>query len=189
MATDLEAVNGEGKPDDLGLMLGSILMDGFHTLSVAVTNLGYTLLSEPLALQAVREDRSLIPKAFYDGVRLAPPTIFTQRYALADVEHDGLVIPRGTPITMLWLAGNRDPEVFEDPGTYRLSRPIGRDTTFGGGVHLCPGRNVSKLLAETVLAALTEPDVDISLAGSGFPWLTGSTMHQLEKMPVTLVRR
>ena len=90
--------------------------DGFHTAGIAVANAAHCLLSDPSAVERVRRDPSLAAAAFTEGTRVAAPLMLTTRMALDDVEHDGLRIPAGTPVTMVWIAGNRDPEVFDEPG-------------------------------------------------------------------------
>jgi cytochrome P450 len=163
-------------------------MDGFHTMAVGLANVSYALLANRAAHDRVRADPSLVTAAFYEGVRLETAATFTQRYALDDLVHHDVAIPQGTPITMLWYAGNRDPAAFEQPDSYDIGRSIGGGTTFGGGIHLCPGRSITKLLAEIVLTALTHADVRVSLTDSTPTWLAGSSMHQLERMPVSFTR-
>ena len=89
---------------------------------------------------------------------------------------------------MMWAAANRDPGVFDDPDSYRLTRQIQHGTTFGGGAHLCPGRNVARMLTEIAVTALTAPDVDIALVGDDHEWATHSMMRQLTALPVTIRR-
>jgi cytochrome P450 len=174
------------KPADLAHLLAAVLMDGFHTMAVALTNVVHALMTRPDRWRAVCADPALVPSAFSEGIRLAPPTAFTQRYALADIEHAGVRIPAGTPVTMFWLAGNRDPEVFADPDRYDLSRPRAAQTTFGGGVHLCPGRSVAKMVIETVLSELVSPRVKVTITGPADRWVPLSSMHELERMPVAV---
>lgn len=183
MADEFAAVELDGRPKDLGQLLGAVLMDGFHTLAVGIANVAHTLLRDEAAWHRVRADHTLAPAAVHEALRLAPPSIFTQRFALDDVEHDGVVIPAGTALTMLWFAGNRDPERFPDPDRLDLDRPRAGATTFGGGIHLCPGRTIAGLLIEVVVQALTRADVRFTGAAE---WVPASSMRQLTTMPAVL---
>jgi cytochrome P450 len=176
-------------PENIGLMLAANLIDGFHTAALGATNAVYALLGHPEALAAVKADHRLVPAAMFEGLRLEPPVIVTQRYALEEIIHQDVRIPAGTPIVMLWGAGNRDPEAFPDPLAFRLDRPMRGDTTFGGGAHICPGRGVARMLAEVVLSALTAPGITVELTSGPYQWLERSTMRQLAEMPVRISRQ
>jgi cytochrome P450 len=188
MASEFGQIDDPGRPENLGLMLGSTLVDGFHTIAVGLANVVHLLILEEAQLAQVRADQRLVGSAFNEGIRLANPVLFTQRHALSDIEHEDVLIPAGTAITMLWIAGNRDPDAFNDPDTYSLFRDLRAQTTFGGGFHICPGRSLSRMLGEILLTALTAPDVKISPSGPA-RWAGGSELYELERMPVSIQRR
>jgi cytochrome P450 len=188
MAADLAAIDLEGAPENIGALVAANFFDGFHTVGVAIVNVVYRLLSDEAAHAQVRADPSLVANAFFEGTRLESPLMVSQRLALQDVEHQGVLIPAGTPVVMVWAAANRDPEVFTDPDSYQLTRPIQHGTTFGGGSHLCPGRNVARMLTETVVTALTAPDIDIALAGNEPAWVPHCLMRQMTELPLTVRR-
>ena len=89
---------------------------------------------------------------------------------------------------MLWAAANRDPATFDDAETYRLSRPEQGATTFGWGPHLCPGRTITRLLAESALSGIVECEVKFSLADFDYTWVPFNHMRQLSSFPVKLAR-
>jgi cytochrome P450 len=169
-------------------MLASNFIDGFHTAALASATAVLNLLRAPEALARVRSDPKLIGAAVFEGVRLAPPVIVTQRYVFETLVHDGILIPEGTAIAMLWIAGNLDPDVFADPHAFSLDRPQRGDVTFGGGAHICPGRHVARMLGEAVLAGVTAPDVQVQLVDPEVRWLPRSTMRQMSKMKVSIRR-
>lgn len=186
LAEGLRAVDLPGTPEDLGAVVAANFFDGFHTVGVAVANTAYCLLADPPSAERVRRDPSLAANAFTEGVRLAAPLMFTTRMARSDVTYEGLRIPEGTPVTMVWIAGNRDPEVVDDPQAYRLDREPLPGTTFGGGARICPGRNAARMLSEVALRALTAPGVDVRLEPSAQGWRQGSAIRQRHAIPVTI---
>jgi cytochrome P450 len=188
LVRDTEQMDEAYRPSSLASLFGVSLLDGLHSLASEIASIVHALLSSERHLAAVRENRNLVTSAFHEGVRLHPAVSVTSRQALRDFEYQGLVVPAGTAVTMAWLFGNRDPAAFERPGEYEFERSNRRQTTFGGGFYICPGRNVVKLLGEIVLAALTEPSVEIVPTGTA-RWIAGSALHELATMPVAIRRR
>lgn len=195
IATDFAAVNLEGdphtvgvRPESVGMLMASNLFDGFHTAGAGAANCVYRLLSNPAALAQVRNDRSLVTSAVFEGLRLDPPLTLSQRYAMEDFAFEGVQVPKGTQVIMLWGAGNRDPQAFPNPDTYEISRPQRAATSFGGGVRMCMGRSIAQLLIETVVEAVTAPDITVALTREGCALLPLSLMRQFDTMPVTMAR-
>jgi cytochrome P450 len=185
MEASFREIDAEGRPSSLGAALGAMLFDGFHTANVLLTNTMYSLLRHPAVLAMLRDDEDRVPAAVDECFRLHPAVFSTTRLALAEVEYEGLVIPAGTPVRMLWLAGNRDPEVYEAPTEFRFDRPVFSQTTFGGGFHICVGRHVAKLLAEAMVRPLAHSSFAVE-EGEGASWIMESTSHQLHQLPVAI---
>lgn len=83
----------------------------------------------------------------------APLHLFT-RYALEDVEYDGVTLKQGDRIGLLLGAANRDPERFADPDVMNPSRSFNPHVTFGGGIHFCVGAPLARLEMEVALPIL-----------------------------------
>jgi cytochrome P450 len=188
MAAGFDAVEGDGKPERLGEMIAANVYDGLHTVAVAGGNILYQLLLARDDLLAVRADPVLLSNAVTEGLRLWTPLIYTGRCALRDLEFSGTLIPRGTQIIMLWAAGNRDPGIFENPDRYDLFRTQQDERTFGGGVHICPGRYMVRMLTRTMLEAVLAPDIRIELTGDRPTWLKPSSLRQLNRLQVAISR-
>jgi cytochrome P450 len=188
MAADLAAIDAPGKPESLGSYVAANLFDGFHTAGVAISNALYVLLAAGRYDDMLR-DPSLVPKAFGEVLRMAPPLLLTHRYALADIVHDGVLLPAGTAIAMLWGSPGFDPAVFADPWEFRWDRDPRVLFTFGGGPHLCPGRTAAHVLVEHCLRAVVEHDIHWQLAdGHAYQWQPASAMRELADFPVEVRR-
>jgi cytochrome P450 len=83
----------------------------------------------------------------------APLHLFT-RYALEDVEYDGVAFRQGDRIGLLLGAANRDPERFAGPDLIDASRSPNPHVAFGGGIHFCIGAPLARLEMETALPIL-----------------------------------
>lgn len=176
-------------PESVGMLIASNLFDGFHTAGAGAANCVYRLLTNPSAMAQVRSDRSLVANAAFEGLRLDPPLTLSQRYALEDFKYEGVHVPKGTQVVMMWGAGNRDPEVYADPDSYSLERSTRGATTFGGGTRMCMGRSVALLLIETVIEAVTVPGIEIELTSDRYTLLPLSLMRQFDVMPVSITKR
>ncbi|MFI6247480.1 cytochrome P450 [Streptomyces sp. NPDC051016] len=111
------------------------------------------LLEEPSRWQDVVGDPARVPAATEEAIRLRPRfnTIF--RLAAEDVEIDGFPIESGSWVYVSVRASQRDPEVFDAPGTWRLDRPAVRPMMFGAGPYNCLGQHLARLeINEAVLA-------------------------------------
>ncbi|HEX6932350.1 MAG TPA: cytochrome P450 [Streptosporangiaceae bacterium] len=184
MAADLAGIDAPGRPESLGSYVAANLFDGFHTVGVAISNALYVLLAAERYEDMLR-DPGLVPRAFGEALRIAPPLLLTHRYVLADIVHDGVLLPAGTAIAMLWGSPGFDPAVFEDPWEFRWDRDQRVLFTFGGGPHLCPGRTAAHVLVEHCLRAFVEHEINWQLAdGHSYQWQSASAMRELADFPV-----
>ncbi|WP_018599959.1 cytochrome P450 [Mycobacterium sp. 155] len=179
-----------GRPADPFVHLGAALIDGFHTLGAILSSVVYALLEAGLQPEATdRPVMSFATAAYQEGVRLHSAITALSRWAVEDFVYDDVLIPRGTNIQMAWLLGNRDPEVFDDPATYRLDRANRvKQFSFGGGFYVCAGRSVVQALSEVLLAELAGNSIAVELAGEA-RWDPASLLHELKALPVALRRR
>ena len=181
LVADYAKMGEVGRPQNVFTHFGVALPDGFNTLGFLTTNTLCTLLNAPEALEQVRADPTLVADAWLEGQRLNSVVVMTQRQTLADIEYDGVLLPKGTVLSMLWLFGNRDPQVFDEPNTYRRERENrGRQTTFGGGVYACLGRPSARLLGEIVVRALTAPGITTTV--EEFEWSHRSLSHEPKRV-------
>jgi cytochrome P450 len=83
----------------------------------------------------------------------APLHMFT-RYALRDVEIEGVALRKGERIGLMLGAANRDPAAFAEPGRLDLSRAPNPHVAFGAGIHFCVGAPLARLEMRVALQAL-----------------------------------
>jgi cytochrome P450 len=90
------------------------------------------------------------------------------RIARVDTEVAGRPIAAGD-LVILYLAGaNRDPEVFDDPHRFDVTRDnAGKHLSFSGGRHFCLGAALARAEGEVGLRTFFERYPDAQLAGDG----------------------
>ena len=114
-----------------------------------------------------KADQSRIPAVVEESLRLGSPGQAMYRVATADTELDGVPIPAGARLVLVYGAANRDPSVFPDPDRFDPDRPNVRDHfAFGMGIHFCLGAPLSRLETAITLEALTLRWHDFALATS-----------------------
>jgi cytochrome P450 len=83
----------------------------------------------------------------------APLHMFT-RYALEDLEWNGLRLKKGETIGLMLGAANRDPKRFADPTVFDPRRSANAHVSFGAGIHFCVGAPLARLEMEVGLSTL-----------------------------------
>lgn len=174
------------KPTSLGAALAGNLVDGFHTAALATANSFHALLTHKEAYAAVKDNPDLLPRAIAEALRLEPPVLLLSRYVMRDFHYEDFVVPAGQIISMLWAAGNHDPMVFDDPERFDLHRPHTGLTTFGKGVHICPGRYVGVMLVRILIEQCEAMGIIPELADAPV-WYPAHKMNQLSSLPVRLM--
>jgi len=110
----------------------------------------------------------LIENAIEESLRFDPPVIAHFRTSLEPTTISGVEIPTGSKLMFSMIGANRDPELFTDPDTFRIDRPLSetrKHVSFGYGVHFCLGAPVARLEAKIALGRLIERLPRLRLVG------------------------
>jgi cytochrome P450 len=142
------------------------LLTGSSSTTSLFDNLFYRILSDRSFDAALRADRSLIPKAVEESLRLEPPVLFLFREARLDTELSGHPVHKGERICMGIASANRDEECFARSEEFRLDRQGEPEhVSFGWGPHLCLGIHLARMEARIAVEELFDlfPPGGISL--------------------------
>jgi len=154
LVTDLVAAGDAAAPEELTSLCLLLLVAGFET---TVNLIGSTVLALQRSGQwaMVVEDPNLATAAVEETLRHDPPVQLTGRHASSDVEVEGHLIPAGTAVIPLIGATGRDPEVFDRPDVYDLTRSHqGDHLAFSAGAHYCIGAPLARLEATIAVREL-----------------------------------
>jgi cytochrome P450 len=165
------------KLSPLELMSQSIglLIAGFETTIGLIGNGLTTLIRHPDELEKLRADPGLIVSAVEECLRYSGPILATVRVLHEDAQFGDYVIPVDTEVVALLAAGNRDPEHFDDPERFDVTRYTeGKNATphlsFGGGAHLCLGAHLARLETQIAIGTLVRRFEDLTLLSEKTEW-------------------
>jgi cytochrome P450 len=134
-----------------------LLFGGIETTEGMIANLIFHLLSNPEELALVEADRSLLPNAVEESLRLEPAAAVIDRYSTGDVELAGAAIGQGELVELSLAGANRDPSFFSDPDRFDVRRDNARyNVAFAHGPHVCIGMHLARLEAQTAMRRLLD---------------------------------
>ena len=122
-----------------------IMMAGHFSTIDQISNAMFALCSHPDQLDALVQDRTLIPNAVEECMRFDGGVIFMSRLLTDDVELRGTKMRAGQNVFLGMGAANRDAEMFEDPQRFDIRRDIKRHLGFGFGPHQCIGASLARI--------------------------------------------
>ncbi len=156
------------------------------------------LLAHPDALAAVRDDRSLLPRAIAESFRYTAPTHMVPRQTREEVKVSGGWLPAGAEVMCFLGSANRDERRFADPDRFDLYRPeadpkraftgAADHLAFGGGRHFCLGAVLSRFEIEMAVNRLLDRLPGLRLADDAPPPDVGLFLRGPATLPVRFTR-
>lgn len=146
LLSDLSNIEYEGEQlsdDEVRSFCAFLLSAGIETTDRALVNLCRELTNRPDQWARLKHDRSLIPSAVAEILRLRSPVQASVRQTIDDVELGPAHVPAGSKLALLLGSANHNENVFSEPGRFDLDRfaenaaaqftPVGPQRGFGGG--------------------------------------------------------
>ncbi|MET0235211.1 MAG: cytochrome P450 [Kibdelosporangium sp.] len=175
---------------ELVTLVWHLVMAG-QTPTNLITNAMVALFEHPEQLACLRADLSLMPGAVEELTRFCSPQLLTTpRFALQDVEIDGVLISKGEPVTAAMVSANRDPRAFAEPDQLDIRRTTGPSghLSFSHGPHFCLGASLSRVQVDVALTSLLRrfPAMELAVAPSDLRRTPDGGTWRLASLPVTL---
>lgn len=159
---------------------------GFETTVNLIGNGAALLFASPDQRRLLAEDPPLWPNAVDEVLRVDSPVQRTGRRATRATTVHGVPIAEGELVLLALAAANRDPQVFDHPHTFDVTRPNARDhVAFSSGIHFCLGAALARMEGEVALRALFERFPGLAPAGQAHRRGT-IILRGFERMPVSL---
>ena len=152
--------NGEirGEPmadlEKLGYYL-IIATAGHDTTSAAMAEGMAQLAAHPEQLALLRDSPDLIGNAVEEMIRMASSVRHFMRTATEDTEVAGQAIAKGDWLMLNYAAANLDPNHFEGPLEFDVTRPnANKQIAFGFGIHFCLGAQLARMELRSLFSHL-----------------------------------
>ncbi|MCD9141947.1 cytochrome P450 [Streptomyces albireticuli] len=174
----LVAAEDEGNlaPDEFGFFVLLLAVAGNETTRNAISHGMHAFLTHPGQWELYKRERPATTAE--EIVRWATPVVSFQRTATRDTELGGARIAEGQRVGIFYASANHDPEVFERPDVFDITRDPNPHLGFGGGgPHFCLGRSLAALEIDLIFHAIADTLPDIRLEGEPrrlrSAWLNG----------------
>lgn len=190
LITDLIAAEEEGdrlSTNELVMMVDAVIVGGTDTTR---NQLGCTvglMTDHPDQWKLLAERPELAPQAVDEAMRYFGAVRGTARFASEDIVYRDLLFPAGSLVMPAMALANLDPTVFDDPGTFDITRtsPGQPHLTFGAGIHYCLGAALAKAELQEALPILATRLPDLAVDGT-IEWKpAGTAIFGPARLPVT----
>lgn len=166
----------------LAATCANVLVAGVETTIGGIANAIYALYSHPSQLELVRNDPNLAGKAFEEGLRWISPVQMKGKDLVGPITIDQTQLVPGGRLLVVLASANRDPERYQLPVEFDISRANVDHLAFGAGIHYCLGAPVARLEASILIKQLMTEHKTLMLDPSREkPTLTSGPLNRSPK--------
>ncbi len=165
------------------LLLQTVLSAGADTTVLTMANALRAFALFPEEYRKLRANQSLWRNAFDESLRWDSPSRMAGRITTRDVEIDGMTVPAGQRVGLMFAAANRDARAWDEPDRFDINRDLKKQVGWGYGIHACVGRVLAQLEAQVLLGEIIRRVERIEPAGEPTPWMT-TVGHGPAKLPI-----
>ncbi|GKQ34167.1 cytochrome P450 [Streptomyces sp. A012304] len=157
IVSTLVAAEDEGNlnSDEFGFFVLMLAVAGNETTRNAITHGMHAFLTHPEQWELYKARRPAT--AAEEIVRWATPVVAFQRTATQDTELGGKTIRKGDRVGIFYASANNDPEVFDRPDAFDITRDPNPHLGFGGGgPHFCLGKSLAVMEIDLIFNAVAD---------------------------------
>lgn len=179
LITDLIAAEEEGdrlSTDELVMMVDAVIVGGTDTTRNQLGCVVGLMTEHPDQWKLLADQPDLAPRAVEEAMRYFGAIRGTARFASEDIVFRDVLFPAGTLVMPSMSLANTDATVFDDPGTFDITRePSGQPhLTFGAGIHYCLGASLARAELQEALPILATRMPDLAVDGA-IEWKPATT--------------
>ncbi|MCD2189029.1 cytochrome P450 [Actinomycetospora soli] len=150
------ADRGEMPREKCPVMMLDYVTPSLDTTILGIASMIALFADHPDQWELVRADRSLIPHAINEALRIETPVPQFTRVLTEDHEIDGVALPAGSRVALLYGSANRDERKYPDPDRFDVTRKPSDHLAFGRGEHVCVGMHLARLEMSALLERLAD---------------------------------
>jgi cholest-4-en-3-one 26-monooxygenase len=147
--TSLLAVDTDGdklSDMDFNRFFELLVLAGNETTRTALTHGMMAMIDHPAEFARLAAEPELTGSAADEILRWASPVLYFRRNVTEDFEYRGVPLKAGDKVSIWYVSGNFDDQVFDDPFRFDIGRSPNPFVSFGGGgPHHCLGANLARL--------------------------------------------
>jgi cytochrome P450 len=178
-------VEGERLTDlEFDLFFELLAVAGNETTRNLISHGMLALIEHPDQRKLLLDDRSLLPSAVDEMLRYASPVMYMRRTTRRGLELRGQTIEPGDKVALWYIAANHDPDRFDDPHRFQVTRENNEHIAFGGGgPHFCLGTHLARLEINVMFEELLQRIPEMELADP-VQRLRSNFINGIKHMPV-----
>jgi cytochrome P450 len=160
------------------------LFAGHETTTNLIANGVRALLAHPAERARLDAAPELVDSAVEEMLRYDGPSGAVVRIVGTDHELRGKQLRVGDRVFAMIHAANHDPEQFDDPARFDITRTPNRHLTFNHGRHFCLGAPLARAEARIAIARLTRRFPRLAMATDRLEHMDTLVMRGVREMPM-----
>jgi unspecific monooxygenase len=148
-------IEGQKLSEEEVVSTAILLLNAGHEATVHTTGNGVkTILESGLDPASLFAGEKQTEATVEECLRFDAPLHMFTRYALSDLDYEGLSFRKGEVIGLMLGAANRDPVRFADADRFDPFRTDGQNVSFGAGIHFCIGAPLARIELQVAMSTL-----------------------------------
>lgn len=187
LVSDMVQLQAEGAPlsdIEMRINLLALLIGGNLTTTDLIGNGVRLFLLNPAQKARLTDDPGLVPQAVEEILRYEGPVDITGRVLSGERSFGGCPMHEGQSVTVALRGANRDPEVFERPDEFDITRKGIPHMSFGGGAHICIGAPLARMEAIAFFSVFFQRFPTLKLMDEPPQWRALPFFRGLERLIV-----
>lgn len=161
-----------------------LLIAGNETTRGLISGAGKLLCEYPDQRALLVKDPTLTPNAVEECLRYVTPVTHFCRTVVEEIEIRGIKFVPGDYVTMIYVSGNRDEEIWDRADVFDITRkPDPTHLAFGFAEHFCLGQALARREGRIVLAKLLARFPEFEIVGE-IDRFRASQTPGIKRMPV-----
>ncbi len=191
---DFEDLDGTVRPlefPEIFSIVQQLMVAGNETTTKLLNETAKLLVENPEWWTGVQTDPSKIPAVVEEALRMSSPNQGLFRLVTRDTELEGVAIPAGSRVWVMFGSANRDERVFPDPDRFAPDREsLKEHVAFGKGHHFCIGAPLSRLEGTVAVEVLSQRLESIAFSdGNTFEYEPSFILRGLAALDLDLVKK